>query len=322
MDRRAFLAGALVLLAAPLAARAQPARRTPRVGVLSPRVSKGFENFRLGMRDLGYIEGESVVIEFRIADEARALPELAARLVGENVDVVFAGNTGASIAAKQATSTIPIVMAVAGDPVESGLVASLAHPGGNVTGMAVLSAELSGKRVALLKEALPQLSQLAVVWNPANAPGSVLQARGVEAAARALGVQHRLIEVRSANELRQAFDTAAKGHAHAMLFTQDALFYRLSGQIAELALKHRMPTLTGDTGFAAAGGLMNFGGNTDDAWRHSAVFVDKILKGAKPADLPVEQLTKVELVINLNTAKALGLTIPQSVLLRADEVIE
>jgi len=250
------------------------------------------------------------------------MADLATSLVRENVDIIVTGGTGATVAAKQVTQTIPIVMAAVGDPVELGLVASLARPGGNITGIAGLSGEISGKRLALLKEAIPRLVRVAVLWNPTNTPASTLQVKNLAQAARSLAIQIQLLEARDAPDFDGAFQAAVRGRAQAVLATADPWFSVHRARLAELALYHRLPMFGSDVAFSAAGGLMNFGGNVFEAWRHSAVFVDKILKGAKPADLPVEQLTKFELVINLKTATALGLTIPQSLLQRADQVIE
>jgi putative tryptophan/tyrosine transport system substrate-binding protein len=325
MDRRAFigtLAGSL--LAAPLAAEAQLAGKVPRIGVLAPGRPPlpPFDALRDGLRGLGYIEGQTIVLESRWdEDKPDRHPALAVDLVRLRVDVIIAGTTPMAVAAKQATGTIPIVMAAVSDPVGTGLVASLPRPGGNVTGMSLLSAELSGKRIEILKEAIPGLSRIAILWNPRN-PISTRLLKDTQAAAQSLGVQFQVLEVRSPADLDGAFRAATNGGAQALATLQDSMFYVHRARIAELELKDRLPTMSGENLFASAGGLMNYGANIDDSWRRSAVYVDKILKGAKPADLPVEQVTKFELVINLKTAKALGLTIPPALLQRADQVIE
>ena len=316
---------AVILLGAQLAA-AQPAGKVPRIGVLTPGQASMrplyVEEFRRGLRELGYIEGQTVILEFRW-DEGKPerFPELAADLARLKVDVIIAGTAAAIPAAKQATTTIPIVMTTAVDPVERGLVASLARPGGNVTGMIIISAGLSGKRLQLLKEAVPGVSRVGALWNPRHRPGIELL-KETEVAARALGMQIQPLEADDAEHLDSAFRAATQGRAQAVIMIQNPLFFLFRAQIAELGLKHRLPTMSGEPGFAQAGGLMNYGPDPVANWHHAATYVDKILRGAKPADLPVERPTKIELVLNLRTAKALGLTIPQSLLLQADHVIE
>jgi len=305
---------------------AQEKRKVPRVAVLhliSP--GPGFDAFRTAMHDLGWVEGQTVVIDYRGADgKGERLEELAREIVVSAPDVILTGTSGAVVAAKRATSTIPIVMAVSIDPVELGVVKSLARPGGNITGQAILSPELTAKRLEILKEALPGISRVAVFWNAASGKAALSLHLGVtEQAAQKLGIELRRVEVvGGADGLDAAFREARKAHCGAIVTIQSALFYALNGRLADLALKYRLPVLSSETGFAQVGGLMNYGDDTDGAWRRSAFQVDRILKGAKPADLPVEQPTKFELVINLKTAKALGLTIPPSLLLRADQVIE
>ena len=328
MDRRVFL-GALagsVLLTAPFPAEAQQPGKVYRIGVLEqgglPGPNPVYEAFRQQLHQLGYIEGQNIVFEYRPAEgRAERLPDFAAELVRLKVDVIVAGGTLGPQAAKHATGTIPIVLAAAGDPVGTGLVASLAKPGGNVTGLSNHSAELTGKRLQLTKEVVPGLSRVAVLWNAAN-PIAELVFKETEAAARTLGVQIQSLEVRSSDDFENALLAAVNGRAGALFVVDDPLVFRNRTRIAEFAARNRLPATAFYKQFAEAGGLMTFGASLADLYRRAAIFVDKILKGAKPADLPVEQPTKFELVINLKTAKALGLTIPPSLLQRADQVIE
>jgi putative tryptophan/tyrosine transport system substrate-binding protein len=320
---------ALTLTLLPLAAEAQQAGRVPRIGVVAPGTPtprtlplRVFDAFRQGLRDLGYVEGETVVLETRW-DESRPeqIPSLVRDLVQRNVDVILAGTTPASLAAKQATSTIPIVMAATGgDPVALGLAASLGRPGGNVTGITLQTYALPGKRLDLLREAIPRLSRGALFWN-SRMPGAT-EVKDYEAAAQSLGIRLQLLKVNGPEDFDGAFNSAVQGRAQALMMIQSAVYAAHRAKIAELAVKNHLPTISGETGYAQAGGFMNYGPNIAESWRRAAGYVDKILKGAKPADLPVEQPTKFELVINLKTAKALGLTIPQTLLLRADGVIE
>jgi len=324
VDRRTFI-GTLTggLLAAPLA-EAQQVGRVPRIGVLAPGRPplEHFDAFREGLRDLGYTEGQTILLEPRWDEGSTARhASLVADLVRLKVDIIVAGTTPAALAAKKATRTIPIVMAAIADPVGAGLVTSLARPGGNTTGMSLISAELSGKRIGILKEAMPSISRVAVLWNPMN-PNTVGLLHDTKGAAQSLGIQVQVHEVRNGAEVDTAFESAVKGGAQALITVQDALFTLQRARIAEIARNRRIPTMSGESGFAAAGGLMNYGPNIVDSWRRSAVYVDRILKGAQPGDLPIEQPTKFELVINLKTAKALALTIPPSLLQRADQVIE
>jgi putative ABC transport system substrate-binding protein len=329
MERRTFLATlAGGLLTAPLAAKAQPREKVPRVGYLSPGSPsepfrrRRFEAFRQGLRELGYVEGQNIAIESRWAEgKYDRYSALAADLVRLKVDVIVAVGGRATQDAQQATRTIPIVMSVVIDPVGSGLVSSLARPGGNVTGLTIMASDLVGKQLELLKEVVPKVSRVALLWNPAN-PGSAPQLREAEAAARALGVRLQTLEARGPQEIDSAFAAMTRERAGALLILPDAIFGNQRRQIAELAAKRRLPSLLGVGEYAEAGGLMTYSANNLDLERRAATFVDKILKGAKPADLPVEQPAKFELVINLRTAKAIGLTIPQSLLLRADEVIQ
>jgi putative ABC transport system substrate-binding protein len=336
MERRLFLAGTgAVLLAAPLAADAQQAGKVYRIGFLSPSSrsdperlaspfgERGLAAFRQGLRDLGYVEGQNLTIEYRWAEgRFERLPDLAAELVRLKVDVIVSVVTQASLAAKNATRTIPIVLVAAGDPLGSGLVANLARPGGNVTGPSSMYGDLAGKQLELLKESVPKVSRVAVLWNPANAVWQAQMLRQTEIAARALGLQVQLLEARGPDELEGAFAAMTRERASALLVQVDVIFALHARRIADLAAKRRVPAMYGSREHVEAGGLMSYAPNVPDLFRRAATYVDKILKGAKPADLPVEQPTKFELVINLKTAKTLGLTIPPSLLGRADEVIQ
>jgi putative ABC transport system substrate-binding protein len=328
MDRRDTVLALLALGAAPLAAEAQQAAKIARIGYLvtdlgvNPHLR---EAFRQGLRDLGYVEGRNLVIEYRDAEgKPDRLPALAAELVALKVDVIFAGgSTRTALAAKQATRTLPIVFAAVGDPVGSGLVTSLARPGGNVTGLSSLAPELVGKRLELLTQAVPGVSRVAVLWLP-GALGERTDKdmlKEEEAAARALGVQPQFIEARGPDEFARAFSDMTSARAGALTVLPSNRFLREHRRLVDLAAKNRLPAVYTSREFVDAGGLMSYGANQPDLFRRAATYVDKILKGAKPGDLSVEQPTKFELVINLKTAKDLGLTIPQSVLARADEVI-
>jgi len=327
MDRRSFLAGVTAVLAAPLATVAQPAGKVARIGRLEQSSSGTDAAFRQGLRELGYVEGQNIVIEYRYAEgKAERLPELAAELVGLKVDVIVSGGTLAPLAAKQATNTIPIVLAAAGDPVGTGLVANLAKPGGNVTGLSNLSKDLTAKRLQILKEIVPGLRRVAVLWNAANIVAA-LHIPETEAAARTLGLQVQSLEVHGPDDFENALLerrllAAISRGGGALFVVDDPLVMRYRMPIADFAVRNRLPATAIYKSFAEAGGLMTFGASLADLYRRAAIYVDKILKGAKPGDLPVEQPTKFELVINLKTAKALGLTIPSSLLLRADQVIE
>ena len=328
IHRRAFL-GTLAggLLVAPLAAGAQQRAGVARIGWLSQGsrtdlATGSREAFRQGMRELGYVEGQNVVFEERWAEgKAERLPNLAAELVGRKVDVIVAGGTLAPLAAMRATKTIPIVLGAAGAPVETGLVSSLAKPGGNVTGLSNLSADLTAKRLQLLKEVVPGVTRVAVLWNAANPVAAVVM-RETEAAARTLGLPVQSLEVRGPDDFERALPAAMSGGARAVFVIDDPLVFTARLRIADFALRNRLPMTAFYRPFAEAGGLMSFGANLADLFHRAAIYVDKILRGAKPGDLPIEQPEKFELVINLKTAKALGLTIPQSLLLRADKVIE
>ena len=326
MDRRALLASAGgALLASPLAALAQQPGKVPRIGLLNvPSASRSendVEALRAGLRDLGYVEGRNIVIESRWAEGKNdRLPDLAAELVRLKVDILVTPGTQATLAAKRATTTIPIVMLNTGDAVATGLVASLAQPGGNVTGSTVLSPELMAKRLELLKEALPRARRVTALLNPNN-PAQELSFQAMETTARSLKMELQRLDVREAGKIESAFSAMAKQRADAVVIPLDSMFNVNGRAIADLAAKLRLPS-AGPREFAEAGGLIGYGVNRLDGWRHAAYFVDKILKGAKPADLPVERPTKFELVVNLKTAKAIGLTVPPGLLARADQVIQ
>jgi putative ABC transport system substrate-binding protein len=319
----------LLLLAVSLGtAGAQPPEKVPRVGYLNPGSSsdpvrqRRLEALRQGLRELGYAEGQNIALEPRWAEgKFDRYPALAADLVRSKVAVIVAWSGPATRAAQEATRTIPIVMSLVNDPVGSGLVASLARPGGNVTGTTLMAPDVVGKRLELLKEVVPRVSRVAVLQHPDN-PASARQLREVEARGRALGVRLQILDVRNPPEIDSAFAAMTREQAGALLTLSDAIFETQRRQIVELAAKGRLPTSLGTREQAEAGGLMAYGADFLALERRAATYVDKILKGAKPADLPVEQPTKFELVINMKTAKALGLTIPPSLLLRADQVIE
>ena len=314
-----------VLLAAPLAAQAQPAGKVSRIGFLfygAPGPSPELEAFRQGLRDLGYIEGQNISLEYRFANgRVGRLPELAAELVRLDLDVVVTPGTPASLAAKKATSTIPIVFAGVADAVGTGLVASLARPGGNVTGSTSISAALGGKRLELLKVVAPKASRVAVLYNPAD-PSNVLVLKELQESSRALGLTLHPLAVRGPGEFEGAFAAMTREHAQALFVAAGVLTTEHRKPLVGLAAKSRIPAMWGERQFVEAGGLMSYAVNFYDEIRRAATYVNKILKGTKPADLPVEQPTTFELVINLKTAKALGLTIPPSLLGRADEVIQ
>jgi putative tryptophan/tyrosine transport system substrate-binding protein len=318
---------AVSLLIAPLAAVAQQAPKIPKIGYLAAATPEtaahNLEAFRQGLRELGYVEGKTVVLEVRHG-EARAerFPELARELVGLKVDVIVVATDGAIAAVKRETQTIPIVMVNSIDPVGTGFVASLARPGGNVTGLSNISAELSGKRLELLREVVPGLSRVAFLWNP-DVRGNVLDYKEMEGAARSQRLQLQSVEVVRAEDLDRAFSAVTNQHAQALILAAgNPVGFAKRGQIVSFAQRNRLPSMYGVKEYVDAGGLMSYGPSNLDLRRRAASYVDKILKGAKPADLPVEQPTKFELVINLKTAKALGLTIPQSLLRRADQVIQ
>jgi putative ABC transport system substrate-binding protein len=327
MDRRTFLAGAgAVLLAAPRAA-AQSAGKVYRVGYLTagsvtanPLV---LEAFRQGLRDLGWVEGQNIVIEYRSAEgRLDRLPDLAAELVRLKMDIIAAAPTPAALAARNATGTIPIVGVSLTEPVALGLIASFARPGGNVTGVSYsVGADIFGKDLELLKQVVPKVRRVAVLSNP-DGPAQPFTISNIKGAARSLGLQLLLLEARGPGDFDGAFAAAARERVGALFIVQDPAFIPHRARLTELAVKKRLPSVFTQRADVEAGGLMSYGPNFPDMYRRAAIYVDKILKGAKPADLPVEQPTKFEFVINLKTAKILGLTIPQSLLQRADEVIQ
>ncbi len=332
MKRREFitlLGGAA--MSWPLAARAQQAPKIARIGYLvigsleSPEARNSLEAFREGLYELGYIQGQNIVIEYRAADgKIERLPALAAELARLRLDLIVAAATPAGLAAQQVFTTTPIVVAAMGDPVRDGLVASLARPGGNITGTTFLGPELVPKRLALLREVLPKISRVAVLWHPGafgerttkNMLNEIAEVAGI------LGMQLQLVEVRQPNELDHAFSTMARERAEALFQFPSAMLFSERRRIVELAAMHRLPSMFNGREFVQLGGLIAYGVSLSDLGRRSATYVDKILKGAKPSDLPVEQPTKFELFINLKTAKTLGVEIPATVLARADEVIE
>ena len=328
MERRTFMATlAGGLLAAPLAAEAQQAAKVPRIGYLANNPAGSLhltEAFLQGLRDLGYVEGRNLVIEYRAAEgKWDRFPALAAELVALKVDVIVAANSLAVLPAKQATRTIPIVFTAVPDAVGSGFVTSLARPGSNVTGLSGLSPELGGKCLELLKQAVPGVSRVAVLWHP-GAYGERTEKdmlKAAEVAGRALGMRLHFVEARGPADFDRAFSDMTRARAGALTVLTSGMFFNERRRLVDLAAKNRLPAVYLWREGVDAGGLMSYGANIADLYRRAATYVDKILKGAKPADLPVEQPTKFELVINLKAAKTLGLTIPPSVLGRADEVI-
>jgi len=330
ITRRVFV-GSLAggLLAAPLAAEAQQVTKIARIGYLATNRAGGNphqrEAFLQGLRDLGYVEGRNVVIEYRDAEgKFERLLALAAELVALKVDVIVTASTAATLAATRATRTLPIVFAVAVDPVADGLVTSLARPGGNVTGLTGLTPELVGKRLELLTQAVPGVGRVAVLWHPGGQGERTAKdmLKGADVAARALGVPLQVVEVRGPADFDGAFSDMTRARAGALTVLTSAMFTNERRRLVDLAAKNRLPTVYTWREFADDEGLMAYGPNAADLFRRAATYVDKILKGTKPVDLPVEQPTKFELVINMKTAKALGLTIPQSLLGRADHVVE
>jgi putative ABC transport system substrate-binding protein len=329
MERRTFMAmltGGIVV--APFAAEAQQSAKIARIGYLalnraaSPHLA---EAFLQGLRDLGYVEGRNVVVDYRDAEgKSERLPALAAELVALKVDVILAGGTPQALAAKQVTRTIPIVLAAVADPVASGLVTSLAWPGGNVTGLSLLAPDLVGKCLEQLTQAVPGVSRVAVLWQP-GALGERTEKdmlKAAEVAARALGVRLQVVEARGPADVDRAFSDMTRARAGALTVLTSTMFISERRRLVDLAAKNRLPAVYAQREFVDAGGLMAYGPSVSVLFRRAATYVDKILKGAKPGDLPVEQPTKFEMVINIKTAKALGLTIPQSLLQRADEVIQ
>jgi ABC-type uncharacterized transport system substrate-binding protein len=329
MNRRTFV-GALAsgLLIAPLVVEAQPATKTWRIGLLTSGSREGagadvrIAPFSQGLRELGYIEGRNVILETRYAEgRVERFPALAAELVDLKIDVLVAMSTPGALAAKRATSSIPIVMAAVGEPVEMKLVESLAHPGGNITGLSISAPQLAAKRLDLLKQALPKLSRVTVLWNSAN-QGMQTRFQETQRGASVLGVSIHSIAIQSPDDFDPVFGAMVKDRPESLLVLADTVTVANRQRAIEFAARNRVPAIYEVRAFVEDGGLMSYGIDMSDHYRRAAVYVDKILKGAKPADLPVEQPTKFELVINLKTAKALGLTIPPSLLQRADQVIE
>jgi putative ABC transport system substrate-binding protein len=326
IPRLVLVALALNFAVAVTAARAQQPNKVPVMGVLTGAAGPNdpiVEALRQGLRELGYVEGSNIRIEFRTAQgHPDRLPGLAEELVQIKADVIVVGNTPAAEAVKRASSTVPVVLATS-DPVAYGLVTNLAHPGGNITGLSSMTSELMAKRLQLLKEAIPWLTRVAVLWNPYTPP-TPPQAKIVEdlkEAAASLAIELKFVPARTPEEFTTAFSAVSRAHVQALYLVENPLFFAHLMTLAKLASKARLPAIYGTRRFAQYGGLMSYGVNYADQWRRSAGYVDKILKGARPGDLPIEQPTKLELVVNLKTAKMLGITIPQSILLRAEEVI-
>jgi putative ABC transport system substrate-binding protein len=315
------LALCAILLALSFPADAQQTKKISRIGLLAGGrgVGSAGDALRQRLRDLGWVESQNIAIEYQLAEvNLDRLPQLAAELVRLKVAVIVADSDPAIRAAKQATRTIPIVLIAVGDPVKEGFVASLARPGGNITGLTSISEELSGKRLELVKEAFPKVSRVTVLWNPDNA-SNLLEFREMEVASRTLGLKLQSLQVRGSNDFEGAF--AAKDRANALIIVRDPLIDSHHFRILDFAIDNRLPAMHGEAQFVEAGGLMSYGPSRVELFRRAATYVDKILKGAKPADLPVERPTKFELVINLKTAKQIGVTIPPNVLARADRVI-
>src|SRR6266550_1075687 len=325
MNKKIVWLLAIVFLTTVHPTNAQQPAKVPRIGYLSAlspaAVSDRMAAFRRGLRELGYIEGKNIVIEYRWAEgKTERLTHLVTELVRLKVDIIVTAGPATIRPAKKSTATIPIVMAFDNDPVGSGFVASLAHPGGNITGLSTLSPEISGKQLELLQETVPRLSRVAVLGTSSQ-PANPQMLREAELAAGALAVQLQYLEVRALKDIETAFGEASKWRAQALLILSNPVFTSQRKQIADLAVKSRLPAMHRDREFVETGGLMSYGPNIADLFRRAAVYVDKILKGAKPADLPVEQPTKFEFVINLKTAKQIGLIVPPNVLARANRVI-
>ena len=323
MMRRRFIALVGGVAAAwPLAARAQVQTKVPRIGFLglAPEFS-GVEALRAGLRELGYVEGSNIIIEWRWAENVQQLPTLAAELVARHVDVIVAPSSTFVEVARRATATIPIVFAVHADPVGIGHVASLAQPGGNITGMSMLLTELAAKGLEVITVSLPQVRRIGVLWNPTT-PSHPRALKAIEAAAEKLSIELRLVPAQSLEDFDGAFSTMTREGVGGLLAVASPLVVAQATPLAEFALKHRLPGMFPFKENVQAGGLLSYGADRDDLYRRTAAYVDKILKGVKPSDLPVEQASKYELVINLKTAKALGIELPPQLLARADEVIE
>jgi len=327
IKRRKFLTlfGGAVL-AWPLAVRAQPMAKVWHVGMLETTAATlnatNLDAFKQALRQLGYIEGQNLIVEYRSGDgHIERFPQLAAELVRLNVDIIITRGTPAALAAKKATATIPIVMAAIGEPVETGMVASLARPGGNVTGLSAFVTELTAKRIEIMREVIPQLSRMALIDNMANRSVPA-QWDETKRAAFALGIQPQLYDVRKAEDIERAFSSAIAQRVNALSVGNDSVVITNRIRVVQLAAKHRLPAIYATRDFVDAGGLLSYAAHYPDLYRRAAAYVDKIFKGAKPADLPVEQPTKFEIVVNLKAASALGLTVPSTLLARADEVIE
>ena len=323
----AFFATAALILASLCLVEAQQPRKIPLIGFLVSANRSGSahltEAFIQGLRELGYVEGQNIVIEYRWANgNFERLPDLAAELVSLKVAVMVATVTQASLAAKNATATIPIVMVAVGSPVEARLVASLARPGANITGTSTMADEVVGKQLGLLKETLPKISRVAALWNPANPVFQASQLRQAESAAKALPVTLQKLEARDPAEIDHAFTTISKEGTKALIVLADPVFTTHRKQIADLSLKHRLPAITGPKEVADAGLLMSYGASFTESYRRAATYVDKILKGAKPGEMPIERPTKFDFVVNLKTAKQIGVMVPQTILYRADTVIK
>lgn len=324
MRRREFITALGGVIASwPFAIGAQPTAKLPRLGFLTAgKDSPGLPALLEALRQLGWVEGKTIVIEYRFADNRNdRLPELAAELVRLNVDVIVAAGTLAPLAAKRATTTIPIVMTSAGDPLGTRLVNGLARPGGNVTGLSLMSPDISGKRLELLEQVVPNIARVAVIWNATNPyPANVF--RQTESAARQLKLEVQSLEVRTPDDVNTALEAAMRVKANALITVEDPLTVNYRKQIADFAVKNQLPTMSGLREYVDAGGLLSYGPALDDLYRRAAGYVDKILKGARPSELPVEQPTKFELFINLMTARTIGLKIPPDMLAIADGVIE
>lgn len=324
--RKLIVALGASALAAPFRIRAQPLKKSVVVGFLGvedqPSAEPALSAFKQGLQELGYVEGKNLALQLRFADgKLERVPGLATELVSLKVDIIVSFGTVTTIALQKATSTIPVVMASTFDPVGNGLVKTLARPGGNVTGLSSLGGDIGGKHLEMLLSVAPKLSRVAVLLNPGN-PSNLLVLQSIQSASLNTSAKILPLEARTAPEIENAFSAVTQGKAGAVIVARDGLFLRQARQIAELARKNRLPHIAEQAEYAEAGGLMSYGVNREEQFRRAATYVDKIFKGAKPADLPVEQPAKFELVINLKTAKALGLTIPQSLLISADRVIE
>jgi len=320
------LALSALLLALSFTAEAQQAKKVPRIGVLASTTPSSMKDtldpFRQRLHELGYVEGKNIVFEYRWGEgNADRFPILAAELVRLKVDVILANSTPIAMAAKKATTTIPIVVTNLSDPVATGLVSSLARPGGNITGITIMNEELAGKRLELLKETAPKVSRVVVLWNSTN-PGTALVFKQTQAAAQELGLQLQSLDVQSLSDLEGSLKSTTRSGAHALDVLRSQPIITQLRRIADFAVKNRLPSIYDGSSFVEAGGLMSYGANIGDTSPRAAVYVDKILKGTKPEDLPVERQMKFELVINLKAAKQIGLTIPQSILFRADKVIK